>query len=168
MPAALNKPIRFLSVPDRCLQSMEVLCLTLKAGTDVKTTEEPLKILVADRNRHVREFIRRELQPGGHTIQLAGTAAEVLQFIQQSPTFDLIILDPSLPGLDHRDTVKKIIEVTRLTSTVLHALQDDINRSAFLGPNVSLIEKKGNSVELIKYLAQRISTRPRHYSGQMS
>ena len=54
---------------------------------------EPPKILIADRNRHVRDFLRRELHAEGYRIEVARDGREVLNHLQGHEPPDLLILD---------------------------------------------------------------------------
>uniref|UniRef100_A0A7C3ZB68 Response regulator n=1 Tax=Desulfobacca acetoxidans TaxID=60893 RepID=A0A7C3ZB68_9BACT len=57
------------------------------------------KILIADRNRHVRDFLRREFMAAGYPVEVAKNGQEVLHRIDAGWEPDLIILDPEAPYL---------------------------------------------------------------------
>uniref|UniRef100_A0A7C3SJN6 Response regulator n=1 Tax=Desulfobacca acetoxidans TaxID=60893 RepID=A0A7C3SJN6_9BACT len=61
---------------------------------------EPCKILVADRNRHVRDLLRRELQEEGYSVQVARDGHEVWLMLNSASPPDLVILDPDIPYLE--------------------------------------------------------------------
>lgn len=61
---------------------------------------EPCKILIADRNRHVRELLRRELIAEGYTVEVAKDGHEVWLMINRGNPPDLIILDLEIPYLE--------------------------------------------------------------------
>jgi DNA-binding NtrC family response regulator len=54
-------------------------------------------ILVADRNRYVREFLRRELTGEGYEIILAKSAQDILDLIHEKRDMHLLILDVGVP-----------------------------------------------------------------------
>jgi CheY-like chemotaxis protein len=61
---------------------------------------EPCKILIADRNRHVRELLRRELMAEGYTVEVAKDGHEVWLMINGGNPPNLIILDLEIPYLE--------------------------------------------------------------------
>lgn len=62
--------------------------------------KDTFKILVADSNRNVREFLRRELLSQGYEIGVSGNGPELLSIIETDGLLDLLVLDPDLPLLD--------------------------------------------------------------------
>lgn len=59
------------------------------------------KILVADDEEPVREFVRRALEMDGHTITTASDGAEALDIlVDQSGAFDLLLTDIKMPMMD--------------------------------------------------------------------
>jgi two-component system response regulator MprA len=56
--------------------------------------------LIADRNRHVRELLRRELMAEGYTVEVAKDGHEVWLMINSGNPPNLIILDLEIPYLD--------------------------------------------------------------------
>lgn len=61
---------------------------------------ESCKILIAERNRHVRELLRRELLAEGYTVEVAKDGHEVWLMINRGNPPSLIILDLEIPYLD--------------------------------------------------------------------
>ena len=57
-----------------------------------------LKILIADRNRHVRDLLHREFAAAGYQVRVAKTGQEVLSICNEEAP-DLFILDSELPFL---------------------------------------------------------------------
>jgi CheY-like chemotaxis protein len=58
------------------------------------------KILIADRNRHVRDFLRRELTAEGYRVEMAADGQEILRRIDGADRPHLLILDLEIPYLD--------------------------------------------------------------------
>ena len=65
------------------------------------------KILIADRNSHVREFLKREMLAEGYIVQLAENGREVLKWTYSREPIDLLILDPDLPDAEESLLLKK-------------------------------------------------------------
>ncbi len=57
-------------------------------------------ILIADRNRHVRDLLRRELAAEGYTVQEARDGHEVWLRLTGPEPPDVLILDPDIPYLE--------------------------------------------------------------------
>jgi len=118
--------------------------------------EKEFKILVADRNQHVREFLKRELKAEGYRVWLAKNVQEVLRKVYHSETLDLLILDPDLPGTDKLSLLKKLQNRIPALPVVVHTYladytdyTDELNKLAF-------VEKSGSSVENLKNVVHEI------------
>jgi CheY-like chemotaxis protein len=82
-------------------------------------------ILVADRNRHVREFLRRELQKEGYHVEAAKDGQEVLRMICGPQPPDLLILDLDLPYVDGFAILENIREKEISLPVVVHTFLTD-------------------------------------------
>ena len=111
----------------------------------------PLKhILIADRNPHVRKFLKRELEAEGYRIRLAESGVEVLKWAFHPDPLDLIILDPDLPDTVAGQLMDKLKDRIPPLKVVIHAFLSD-----YAAPHDTLsadafIEKGGNSIESLK------------------
>ena len=111
--------------------------------------EEGFTILVADRNPHVRQFLRREMEAEGYRVQLARTGHEILQCVRHGSP-DLVILDLDLPDVREMAILNAIREQIPTLPVVVHTfLSEYINHPAILS-SVSLVEKKGSNIEGLK------------------
>lgn len=81
----------------------------------------PGKILIADRNRHVREFLRRELQAEGYRVDAARDAREVLQLLNGPNPPDLVILDLELPYVAELKVLELLHEQLPSLPVVIHS-----------------------------------------------
>ena len=61
------------------------------------------KILLADRNRHVRDLLRRELSAEGYVVEVARDGREVLERLNGDDPPHLLILDLEIPYLDETE-----------------------------------------------------------------
>ncbi|MGA8282749.1 MAG: response regulator [Desulfobacterales bacterium] len=111
----------------------------------------PLKhILIADRNPHVRRFLKRELEAEGYRIRLAESGIEVLKWAFHPDPLDLIILDPDFPDTGAGQLMDKLKDRIPPLKVVIHAFLSD-----YAAPHDKLsadafIEKGGNSSETLK------------------
>jgi DNA-binding NtrC family response regulator len=117
-------------------------------------------ILVADRNSHVRELIKREMTAEGYRIRLAGNGHQVIQQAYQHEPIDLLIMDPDLPDTDASFLLKKIQNRIPYLPMVIHAFGSDYgNHTPFLKA-AAFVEKGANSVEILKTVAYEILRNP--------
>ncbi len=112
--------------------------------------EKEFKILVADRNQNVREFIKRELMAEGYRVGLAKNVQEVLKKVHQPETLDLLILDPDLPGTDKLFLLKELQDRIPALPVVVHSYLTDYTDHTNILSELAFVEKSGSSVEGLK------------------
>jgi DNA-binding NtrC family response regulator len=118
--------------------------------------EKKIKILIADRNQHVREFLKRELMAEGYRVGLAKNVQEVLTKVYHSENLDLLILDPDLPGAEILSLFKKLQDRIPVLPVVVHTyLKDYANHTDILS-DVAFVEKSGSSIESLKKMVCEI------------
>ena len=122
-------------------------------------------ILIADRNSHVRGFLKRELTAEGYDIRLAKCGREVLKWAYRLEPLDLIILDLDLPDIDEQSLFSKLHDRIPLLPIVIHSFQPGGANSAVNYEHAVFVEKGGNSIEKLKMvvndiLSSRKSRRP--------
>ena len=118
--------------------------------------EKEFKILVADRNQHVREFLKRELMAEGYRVGLAKNVQEVLKKVYHSETLDLLILDPDLPGAEGLSLFKKLQDRIPVLPVVVHTYLKDYTNHTDILSEVAFVEKSGSSVESLKKMVCEI------------
>jgi DNA-binding NtrC family response regulator len=118
--------------------------------------EKEFKILVADRNQHVREFLKRELMAEGYRVRLAKNVQEVLKKVYHTETLDLLILDPDLPGTDKLALLKKLQNRIPALPVVVHTYLADYNDYTNELRKLAFVEKSGSSVESLKKMVHEI------------
>jgi DNA-binding NtrC family response regulator len=118
--------------------------------------EKEFKILVADRNQHVREFLKRELMAEGYRVRLAKNVQEVLKQVYHTETLDLLILDPDLPGTDKLALLKKLQNRIPALPVVVHTYLADYTDYTNELSKLAFVEKSGSSVESLKKMVHEI------------
>ena len=118
-------------------------------------------ILIADRNSHVRGFLKREMMAEGYRIQLTDKGQEVLRWAYNSEPLDLIILDPDLPDIDVVSLFKKLLDRIPKLPIIIHAFHSDYNGDSFDPEEAVFVEKRGNSIEHLKKAVQEILRAPK-------
>lgn len=117
--------------------------------------ETAWKILVADRNRHVRDFLRRELAGEGYTVMVAGDGREVRELLKSSPPPDLVILDPEIPFVEVLTGPGPAQTEPLRIPLILHIFGEDQSPGTPLLPGaVAFLEKTADPARLKQVVAE--------------
>ncbi|MGD9972548.1 MAG: response regulator [Desulfatirhabdiaceae bacterium] len=108
------------------------------------------ELLIADRNPHIRDYLKRELTSEGYVIYLAKTSRELLETIACINTLDLLILDPDLPDQNDPDILMKIRSIAPDIHVVIHSFRPEFHQSEQKSGQVDFVEKRGNSIDQLK------------------
>ena len=108
------------------------------------------KILISDRNKNVREYLKREMKIDGYGIELAKSAKEILDRIRHDNSISILILDPDLPDLDYESLMQTLIEMTAKLPVILHSFSNSSVSEREVGKPVHFVEKRGHSIENLK------------------
>ena len=87
--------------------------------TSERTTEPPdhgLRILVVDDAEMNRDLMNAVLKDAGHFVSMASSGQEALALLQGGSTFDAIVMDVQMPGMDGRETVRRLRKMSGLVS----------------------------------------------------
>lgn len=123
-------------------------------------------ILVADRNRHVREFLRRELTSEGYRIRMVSSSQDVLQCAYDNKPLDLLILDPDLPDADDVSLMEKLNDRIPSLPVIVHSLDSKYDKHSGLLEVSAFVEKTGNSVERLKNVVAEVLRRSTMSDGE--
>ncbi len=119
-----------------------------------------ITILIADRNRHVREFLKREFMADGYRVKLAKNGREVLNCLESQQGVDLLVLDLDLPYVGDLAILDEIRGRIPSLPVVVHTfLPEYTGHSATLN-NAALVEKEGNSVDRLKDVISEVLNNP--------
>ena len=107
-------------------------------------------ILVADRNRNVSDFLRRELSAEGYEVAVAGDGGRILEEIERENGVDLLVLDLEMPDIDSSKIFEKIQKRGLPLPVVIHTfLTEESERDFSLNKGEICIEKSGN-IDILK------------------
>lgn len=109
-----------------------------------------ITILIADRNRNVRNLLQREMTSAGYRVRLAENAREVIRWTFHRDPLDLIILDPDLPDSDDSLILDMVLDRIPAVPVIVHTHLSEFKHDSKLMNNVVFVEKRGISVERLK------------------
>jgi DNA-binding response OmpR family regulator len=114
------------------------------------TETDHFTILIADRNPHVREFLRRELVADGFRVLLAKDGREVLKLLDVNERPDLLILDLEIPHVSGLDILKQLQERESLLPVVVHTFLTDYANHPAVQKAAAFVEKTGNNIDNLR------------------
>jgi CheY-like chemotaxis protein len=106
---------------------------------------DPFRILITDRNRHVREFLEREFRDAGYQTQVAKDGQEVLALMGAEKPPDLLILDLEMPHGDGLEILQRLQTRLPPLPVVIHAFLAEHSDQAALDKVAALVEKEGDT-----------------------
>lgn len=112
--------------------------------------KKEFNLLIADRNPHVRKFLRREMTAEGYQVRLAKSAREVLNRVYSSEPFDLIILDPDLSDASEVNLFERLEDRIPALPVVIHGFISDYHEFPLVLSTARFVPKRGNSSETLK------------------
>ena len=126
--------------------------------------KKEFNLLIADRNPHVRKFLRREMTAEGYQVRLAKSAREVLNRVYSSEPFDLIILDPDLSDASEVNLFERLEDRIPALPIVIHGFLIDYQESSIVNRSATFVPKQGNSSETLKKVVYELLLKSHHKS----
>jgi two-component system KDP operon response regulator KdpE len=87
------------------------------------TSATSFSILVVDDEPLLRKVIRASLASGGYTVEEVGTGSDAVGLLQRR-TFDLVLLDINMPGLNGVEACRKIRSIAPHTGIIMVTVRD--------------------------------------------
>jgi CheY-like chemotaxis protein len=125
--------------------------------------DKEFKILIADRNKNVRNLLQRELLSEGYQVLLAGEDRELLRLLLD--TVDLLILDPDLPSSLAKPELIKLLHGRQpaLPIVVYTFVNDEVDYRDM--PGVALCLEKQEDIGLLKEALVKVIKK--HYAAAL-
>ncbi len=103
-------------------------------------------ILIADRNRHVREFLKRELMAAGYQVLVARDGREVMVLAGAEKAPDLLILDLEIPYGGGFALVERLKDFRAGLPIVIHSFLSELSglQTSMTGVT-AFVEKNGDT-----------------------
>jgi CheY-like chemotaxis protein len=113
-------------------------------------------ILIADRNRHVRELLRREFEADGYRVRLAKDGKQVWTVINSAEALDLLILDLEIPYVNGAEIIERLKEREPRVPVVIHTFFSEDVQSSAVEKASALVEKTGNNIDHLKSVVEEV------------
>lgn len=112
---------------------------------------EPVNLLIADRNPHVREFLKREMMAEGYRVRLVKSGQELTEAAgnPENPP-DMVIIDPDLPDANGLSLIRQLRGIFPEMPILIHTLLTEMVLQLDTVHRVIFVEKKGNSIDQLK------------------
>ncbi len=112
--------------------------------------QKEFNLLIVDRNPHIRNFLKREFQSEGYTVQLAKNSRELVDLIYSSVPVDLVIIDPDFPDVSQLNLFKSLEDRIPPLPLVIHGdLTGYLESTSHISKAV-FVPKQGSSSETLK------------------
>ena len=113
-------------------------------------------ILIADRNPHVRAFLKREMKDKGYQILLAGTGHEVLKRVFGKDPIHLLIIEPDLPDVERSQILEELQNRIPPLPMIIHSFSIDNDILSDTSDHIAFVEKGGESIERLKQISVKL------------
>jgi DNA-binding response OmpR family regulator len=115
----------------------------------VMLMNENFTLLIADRNRNIREFLQRELITDGYRVLLACDGRQVVKIIEKEAP-DLLIVDLDIPYADELRVFDRLQDVNQSIPLLVHNLPSGDTTNSFIQRAAGFVEKDGNNITNLK------------------
>lgn len=112
-------------------------------------------ILIADRNRHVRNFLRRELLKEGYRVEVATDGRDILRKMNVDGPPDLLILDLEIPYVGGLTILKRLRHRYAHLPVIIHTFPSEDANDPVVQSAAAFVEKIGNT-DRLKRIIQRV------------
>ncbi len=106
--------------------------------------------MIADRNRHVRDYLQREFSMEGYRVLLAKNGRQLLDRISSADALDLVVLDLNIPDERELTVLENIRKRRPKLPVIIHGFSADYRQHPVASGAASFVEKCGGSIEELK------------------
>jgi len=112
-------------------------------------------VLITDRNRHVRNFLSRELSAEGYQVEVAADGRDLLRKVSQADPPDLLILDLEITPQGGAAILRRIQRQHPKLPVIIHTFTTEESSHPAVRKAAAFVEKAGNA-ELLKEVIERV------------
>jgi len=114
------------------------------------------KILIVDDEEHIRMLYKSELEEEGYEIALASNAHEALGQVEKE-SFDLIVLDIKMPGMNGIEAMQKIVGKRKNVPIIINSAYPNFKNSFMTWVAEEYVVKSSNLQELKNKIKQLLN-----------
>ncbi len=107
-------------------------------------------ILIADRNSHVRELLRREFISAGYRVQVSRDGRDVLRMTNVDNPPDLLVLDLDMPYPSGLAVLEQLQDRELPLPVVVHTFLTEYANHPAVQRAAGFWEKRGNNIDGLK------------------
>lgn len=107
-------------------------------------------LLIADKNRNVREFLRREFVADGYIVIVAKDYQELVRLVKGDRPPDLLIFDLEMPFSEGRETLEELQGSRPSLPVVVHTFLTEHSSDSAVLKAAAFLEKKGSNIDRLK------------------
>jgi DNA-binding NtrC family response regulator len=108
------------------------------------------RILIIERNPHVRDFLRRELVKRDYLVRGSRHADEALAVVSSPEPPDLIVFAADTPDIDTAGELQRLSWSCPRTPIILHTYHEDSVDESIAPFVTAVVEKSGNPERLLQ------------------
>ena len=121
---------------------------------------ETLTILIAERNRHVRELVCRELAASGYQVLPAKDGHEVWQHLNGDQVPDLLVLDLEIPFLEELAELARFADRGPPVPTIIYSYASEVAEHLAVSREAAFLEKTADLTDLKALVDQILGRSP--------
>ncbi len=106
-------------------------------------------ILIAERNPHIRDLVKRELISVGHYVFTVENTSQLKNWMYMRRAPDVLILDPDLPGGEKQNMWDLLAPYPQMR-IIIHSLVKETDIDSARRRRMVFVEKNGNSITCLK------------------
>ncbi len=109
-----------------------------------------VRILIAERNPRMRDFLRREFSRQNFIVDGAGSGDELFTKLDSGPQTHIVVLAVNTPDSSGGGLLQKMVADYSKIPVILHTYLDDLPDDPSLEKVAAMVEKRGNPEDLTR------------------
>jgi len=115
-------------------------------------------VVLADRNRHIRSLLARELDSQGYEVTCCGLGREAVALARKQG--DILVVDGDLSDMDALSVIRQVREVRPELPIVVHAHSAEEAAQCLQERFVLFVPKEQDPARLVRVVRRALETRP--------
>lgn len=114
------------------------------------------KIMIADRNPHVREYLKREFEAAGYKVLVAKDGRQILKRTEGRDSPDLLILDLDMPYVNGPGVLEDISNRNPAMPVIVHTFLTEYIEHPAVKRTAGFWEKRGDNIDGFKTMVKEV------------